>query len=126
MRIATVSGRYYAMDRDKRWDRVGKAYEALVDAKGERAADAKAAIAQSYAAGKTDEFVLPTVDRRLCRDERRRRHYLLANFRADRVREILTALVDPDFKDFARARVVAIRRSRRHGRIFRGAQPPSR
>ncbi|HEY1506970.1 MAG TPA: 2,3-bisphosphoglycerate-independent phosphoglycerate mutase [Stellaceae bacterium] len=105
LRIATVSGRYYAMDRDKRWDRVGKAYEALVDAKGERAADAKAAIAQSYAAGKTDEFVLPTVidDYAGMKDGD---GVICANFRADRVREILTALVDPGFKDFPRARVV--------------------
>ncbi len=104
-RIVTVSGRYYAMDRDKRWDRVAKAYETLVDAKGERAPDAKTAIAQSYAAGKTDEFVLPTVigDYAGMKDGD---GVLCANFRADRVREILTALVDPDFKDFPRARVV--------------------
>jgi 2,3-bisphosphoglycerate-independent phosphoglycerate mutase len=103
--IATISGRYYAMDRDKRWDRVAKAYEALVDAKGERAADAKAAIAQSYTAGKTDEFVLPTIigDYAGMKDGD---GIICANFRADRVREILTALVDPDFKDFPRARVV--------------------
>jgi 2,3-bisphosphoglycerate-independent phosphoglycerate mutase len=105
VRIATVSGRYYAMDRDKRWDRVGKAYEALVDAKGERAADAKAAIAQSYTAGKTDEFMLPTIigDYAGMKDGD---GVICANFRADRVREILTALVDADFKDFPRARVV--------------------
>jgi 2,3-bisphosphoglycerate-independent phosphoglycerate mutase len=59
--IVTVSGRYYAMDRDKRWDRVAKAYAALALAKGEHAPDAKTAIEQSYAAGKSDEFVLPTV-----------------------------------------------------------------
>jgi 2,3-bisphosphoglycerate-independent phosphoglycerate mutase len=104
VRIATISGRYYAMDRDKRWDRVAKAYEALVDAKGERAADPKAAIEQSYAASKNDEFVLPTIigdyagmhdgDGVIC-----------ANFRADRVREILTAVLDPAFKDFPRTRV---------------------
>jgi 2,3-bisphosphoglycerate-independent phosphoglycerate mutase len=93
------------MDRDKRWDRVAKAYEALVDAKGERVADAKAAIAQSYAAGKTDEFVLPTIigDYAGMKDGD---GIICANFRADRVREILTALVDPDFKEFPRARVV--------------------
>jgi 2,3-bisphosphoglycerate-independent phosphoglycerate mutase len=105
VRIATVSGRYYAMDRDKRWDRVGKAYEALVDAKGGRAADAKAAIAQSYTAGKTDEFMLPAIigDYAGMKDGD---GVICANFRADRVREILTALVDADFKDFPRARVV--------------------
>ncbi|HEY3918396.1 MAG TPA: 2,3-bisphosphoglycerate-independent phosphoglycerate mutase [Stellaceae bacterium] len=103
-RIATVSGRYYAMDRDKRWDRVAKAYEALVDAKGVRAADAKTAIEQSYATGKTDEFVLPTVigDYAGMKDGD---GVICANFRADRVREILTALLDADFKDFPRAQV---------------------
>ena len=103
-RIATVSGRYYAMDRDKRWDRVAKAYEALVDAKGAHAADAKAAIEQSYAADKTDEFVLPTVvgDYAGMKDGD---GVICANFRADRVREILTALLDADFKGFPRARV---------------------
>ncbi|HVA13259.1 MAG TPA: 2,3-bisphosphoglycerate-independent phosphoglycerate mutase, partial [Stellaceae bacterium] len=76
----------------------------LVDAKGEHAADAHAAIAQSYAAGKTDEFVLPTAigDYAGMQDGD---GVICANFRADRVREILTALLDPDFKDFARARV---------------------
>src|SRR5689334_3689726 len=59
--IATVSGRYYAMDRDKRWDRVEKAYRALTAAEGEQAADAAAAVRQSYAKDKGDEFVLPTV-----------------------------------------------------------------
>ncbi|HXR86188.1 MAG TPA: 2,3-bisphosphoglycerate-independent phosphoglycerate mutase, partial [Stellaceae bacterium] len=105
LRLATISGRYYAMDRDKRWDRVGKAYDALVDAKGERAPDAKAAIARSYGAGKTDEFVLPTIigDYAGMKDGD---GVICANFRADRVREILTALVDPDFKDFPRSRVV--------------------
>ena len=101
--IATVAGRYYAMDRDKRWDRVAKAYQAVVEAEGERAADAQAAVARAYAKGQSDEFVLPTVlgdyagvadgDGVLC-----------ANFRADRVRELLSALLDPDFAGFARAR----------------------
>jgi 2,3-bisphosphoglycerate-independent phosphoglycerate mutase len=99
--IATVSGRYFAMDRDWRWDRLEKAYDALTAAKGEHAAAAKTAIAQSYAKGKTDEFVAPTVigdyagmkdgDGAVC-----------ANFRSDRVREILLALLDPGFKGFNR------------------------
>ena len=105
IRIVTVSGRYYAMDRDKRWDRVEKAYATLVDAKGEHAKDAKTAIAQSYKAGKNDEFVLPTVigdyagmqngDGVLC-----------ANFRSDRVREIMSTLLVPGFKGFPRARKI--------------------
>jgi 2,3-bisphosphoglycerate-independent phosphoglycerate mutase len=105
LRVATVSGRYYAMDRDKRWDRVAKAYAALCEAKGEHAPDATAAIEQSYAKDKADEFVLPTVigDYRGMKDGD---GVLSANFRADRVREILTALLDPGFKEFPRGRVV--------------------
>lgn len=60
-RIATVAGRYYAMDRDKRWERVEKAYAAIVDRRGERAPDARSAVRQAYERGETDEFVLPTV-----------------------------------------------------------------
>lgn len=59
VRIATVSGRYYAMDRDKRWERVAKAYATIVDAAGARFANARAAVEKSYADGVTDEFVLP-------------------------------------------------------------------
>ena len=89
------------MDRDKRWDRVEKAYRALTAAEGERAADAVKAVEAAYARGETDEFVLPTVDRRLSRHAGRRR-LLFANFRADRIREIAGALLDPDFDGFAR------------------------
>ncbi len=105
LRVATVSGRYYAMDRDKRWDRVEKAYAALVDAKGEHAADAKAAIAQSYAKDKSDEFVLPTVIGAYggMKDGD---GVVMANFRADRAREILGAILDPGFPAFARKRLV--------------------
>jgi 2,3-bisphosphoglycerate-independent phosphoglycerate mutase len=107
VRIATVGGRYYAMDRDKRWDRVEKAWRALVLGEGERAEDAKAAIAQSYAQNKSDEFVLPTIiaDYRGMADGD---GVLMCNFRADRVREILAALVDPGFAAFARPRVVRL------------------
>ncbi|WP_142849987.1 2,3-bisphosphoglycerate-independent phosphoglycerate mutase [Telmatospirillum sp. J64-1] len=100
--IATVSGRYYAMDRDKRWDRVQLAYDAMTLAKGERAADALGAIVQSYEAGKTDEFMLPTVigDFTGMKDGD---GLLMGNFRADRAREILAALVDPAFDGFERA-----------------------
>jgi 2,3-bisphosphoglycerate-independent phosphoglycerate mutase len=105
VRIATISGRYYAMDRDKRWDRVQLAYEALVDGKGQQAADAQAAIDQSYAAGKTDEFVLPTAIAGFA-GMKDGDGLVMANFRADRAREILTALVDPAFDGFHRARLV--------------------
>ncbi len=69
--IATVSGRYYAMDRDQRWERVAKAYSAIVEAEAARFTDAKSAIAKSYQDGVTDEFVRALRDRRLCRRARR-------------------------------------------------------
>ena len=104
--IVTVSGRYYAMDRDKRWDRVARAYDALVDGKGERAADPLAAVRQSYDADAGDEFVLPTVvgDYAGMRDGDA---VIMANFRADRAREILGALLAPDFEGFERPRRMA-------------------
>ncbi len=102
--MATVSGRYYAMDRDKRWDRVAKAYAVMADGDGRACAPMfSRAIAQSYAKKKTDEFVPPTAlgDYRGMKDGD---GVLCANFRADRVREILAALLDPEFKAFARPR----------------------
>jgi len=101
--IATVSGRYYAMDRDTRWERIKKAYGAIAEAKGETAADAADAIDAAYRRGETDEFVLPTVigGYRGINDGDA---LLVANFRADRTREILSALVDPGFDGFERPR----------------------
>ncbi len=106
VRIATVSGRYYAMDRDKRWDRVARAYHLLTLAAGERAEDPLRAVEAAYARGETDEFVLPTAigDFSGMRDGD---GLLFANFRADRVRELAAALVDPDFAGFAREKRVA-------------------
>ena len=105
IRIATIAGRYYAMDRDKRWDRVTKAYRALTQAEGERTADPVKAVDAAYARGETDEFVLPTVigDYRGMRDGD---GLFFANFRADRTREIATGLVDPDFSGFDREKRV--------------------
>jgi 2,3-bisphosphoglycerate-independent phosphoglycerate mutase len=105
VRMATVSGRYYAMDRDKRWDRVSKAYDAMVDAKGERFHDAFTAVEKSYEAAVTDEFVLPCVlgDYAGMSDNDA---LIFANFRADRAREISLALLDPGFTGFERDRVV--------------------
>jgi 2,3-bisphosphoglycerate-independent phosphoglycerate mutase len=105
--IATVSGRYYAMDRDKRWERVTRAYRAIVDADAPRFADAGAVIADAYARGLGDEFVLPAVvgDYRGLRDGDA---VLCFNFRADRVREILAALVEPEFSGFPRSRRVQL------------------
>jgi 2,3-bisphosphoglycerate-independent phosphoglycerate mutase len=105
IRIATVSGRYYAMDRDKRWERVTKAYAALVEGRGETAPNPLDAVARGYVAGQNDEFVLPTAI-----DEYRGMKdgdgLIIANFRADRVREIATALLDPDFAGFSRGKTV--------------------
>jgi 2,3-bisphosphoglycerate-independent phosphoglycerate mutase len=103
--FATVSGRYYAMDRDQRWERVTLAYDALVDARGERAADPLAAISQSYARNVADEFVLPTLIGGYA-GMKDGDGVLMANFRADRARQTLLALLDPEFAGFRRARVV--------------------
>ncbi|MDA0339492.1 MAG: 2,3-bisphosphoglycerate-independent phosphoglycerate mutase [Proteobacteria bacterium] len=104
-RIGTISGRYYVMDRDQRWDRVERAYSAMVDGQGNHAADALSGVQDSYDADVTDEFVLPCVigDYEGMKDGD---GLLMANFRADRAREILTALVDPDFDGFQRSRRV--------------------
>jgi 2,3-bisphosphoglycerate-independent phosphoglycerate mutase len=104
-RVATVSGRYYAMDRDKRWDRVEKAYAAMVEAHGETAPDATAAVERSYAAGKDDEFVLPTMIGNYA-GMKDGDGLIVGNFRADRVREIATVLLDPKFAGFVRSRTV--------------------
>ena len=105
IRIASVCGRYYAMDRDKRWDRIEKAYKATVDADAPRFADAQAVIADAYASKKFDEFIVPAVlgDYRGMKDGD---GLLCFNFRADRVREILAAMLDPDFSAFSRKRSV--------------------
>jgi 2,3-bisphosphoglycerate-independent phosphoglycerate mutase len=104
-RIATVSGRYYAMDRDKRWDRVTKAYLALTEGQGAAFADAAAAMDAAYADGVTDEFVIPAVIAGY-KGMRDGDGILCFNFRADRVRELLGALSDPDFSGFARPRPI--------------------
>jgi 2,3-bisphosphoglycerate-independent phosphoglycerate mutase len=105
VRIATLGGRYYGMDRDRRWERVALAYDALVEAKGERAPAADAAISAAYGRGETDEFVRPTVVGGYggMRDGD---GLLMANFRADRARQMLGALLDPAFDGFARPRTV--------------------
>ena len=100
-RIATVMGRYYAMDRDNRWERVEKAYAAMVYGEGVQNPDPAAAMADSYAADVTDEFVVPVV----CDKEGRIKagdSVVFFNFRPDRAREITRTLVDPDFTGFAR------------------------
>jgi 2,3-bisphosphoglycerate-independent phosphoglycerate mutase len=103
--VATVLGRYYAMDRDKRWERVAKAYNAVVEAEGPRFAYPQAAIADAYAKKQFDEFIVPAVigDYRGIKDGD---GVLCFNFRADRVREILGAMLDPDFSGFPRKRKI--------------------
>ncbi len=105
VRVATVCGRYYAMDRDKRWDRVARAHDLLVDGAGTAAGSAVEAVRASYAAGVTDEFVEP-VSVGGYAGMRDGDGILAANFRSDRIREILTALRDPAFDGFARNRTV--------------------
>ena len=101
IRIATLSGRYYPMDRDNRWERVEKSWHCLVQAIGEKADDPIGAINASYDMGITDEFMLPTVigDYGGIKDGD---GLLMANFRADRARQILSALVDSEFDEFER------------------------
>ena len=103
-RIATVSGRYYAMDRDKRWERTERAWRAIVEADGVASSSAREAIERSYADGKSDEFVEPHVigepapmaegDQVIC-----------FNFRADRARELTAAIALDGFSDFKRSRI---------------------
>ncbi len=107
VRIGTVSGRYYAMDRDRRWDRVEKTYNAIVAGQGERAGDALHVLDRAYAAGVTDEFIVPTVI-----GEYGGMHdgdgVLSFNFRADRIRQLLDALLEPEFDGFTRIRLVKL------------------
>ncbi len=102
-RIASVGGRYFAMDRDKRWDRTEAGYDAIVHALGEHAPSAVDAVSRAYARGESDEFVKPTVidgvDGGLASGEA----IIHLNFRADRARQLTHALADPGFADFDRA-----------------------
>jgi len=110
-KIASISGRYYAMDRDHRWDRVKMAWDALVLGRGEMAATAAAAVEQSYERKAQDEFVLPTVlldgpvPTALIKDGD---SVIFFNFRADRARQITRAFVDRDFDGFDREKNVKV------------------
>ncbi|MFL6593424.1 MAG: 2,3-bisphosphoglycerate-independent phosphoglycerate mutase [Luteimonas sp.] len=99
-RIATLGGRYYAMDRDNRWERVRQAWDAVVDAQSDRhAPDAASALVAAYARGETDEFVAPTVidgGATVADGDA----VVFMNFRADRARELTAAFVAPDFQGF--------------------------
>ena len=100
-RVATVSGRYYAMDRDRRWERTKLAYDAIVHGEGLRAASSAEAIAESYERGDTDEFIRPTVigDYDGLEEGDALVHL---NFRPDRARQMVQALGEPDFREFER------------------------
>ncbi|HJU11129.1 MAG TPA: 2,3-bisphosphoglycerate-independent phosphoglycerate mutase [Candidatus Binataceae bacterium] len=102
-RIATVSGRYFAMDRDKRWDRTERAWRAIVQGEGKHAETAKAAVEAGYAAGQDDEFVEPTVIGNP-HPMRNGDQVVCFNFRADRARQLTAALALDDFTGFNRAR----------------------
>lgn len=104
--IATVMGRYYAMDRDHRWDRIEKAYDAMVVGEGVRRSSAREAIRGSYSSGVTDEFMLPAVivdshQKPVARIQDND-GVIFYHFRADRAREITKALTAPDFTGFTR------------------------
>ncbi len=110
--IATVMGRYWAMDRDKRWERVQKAYEAMVFGEGHRAASAKEAVEAAYARGENDEFIQPTVigsgfrvrgsEEETVNRIKENDSVIFFNFRPDRAREITQTFIKPDFDDFDR------------------------
>ena len=106
-KVASLSGRYYAMDRDNNWDRVEKAYDSLVTGDGIKAESATQALQESYDNGKTDEFVEPTV---ICKDGqplslvKADDSVIFFNFRPDRAREITRAFCDDEFKGFERAK----------------------
>jgi len=107
-RIATVCGRYFAMDRDKRWDRVSQAYAGMVKGEGRKVSSGVDAMEQAYAAGETDEFVKPSVvteGGKPVGPIRDGDAVLFFNFRSDRAREITSAIADPAFKDFDRGGV---------------------
>ena len=102
--IATVSGRYYAMDRDNRWDRVELAFKAMINGEGVKGTDAAEAVQASYDAEKTDEFVLPTViekEGKPVATVQDKDSVVFFNFRPDRAREITRAFCDDDFKGFS-------------------------
>ncbi len=109
-KIASVAGRYYAMDRDKRWERIQKAYEAMVMAEGIRKYSAVEAVQQSYDHSRTDEFMIPAVildpvSNKPLATIRNGAAVIFCNFRSDRAREITRALTDPEFQGFRRQTV---------------------
>ena len=111
VRVATLMGRYYAMDRDSRWDRTQRAYEAIANGGGKSYSDPLKAIKDSYARGLSDEFIEPIVLGPYAGINERNDTLVFCNFRADRARQILYALTDQNFVSFSRS----------NGRIFNKA-----
>jgi 2,3-bisphosphoglycerate-independent phosphoglycerate mutase len=106
--IATVTGRYYAMDRDKRWERVKLAYDAIVNGIGEASDDILASIESSYAAGVTDEFIKPIINSKVDAAKAKVKAgdaVICFNFRTDRCREITEVLSQKDFAEFGMAKL---------------------
>jgi 2,3-bisphosphoglycerate-independent phosphoglycerate mutase len=100
-KIATITGRYYAMDRDKRWERVKLAYDALVNGVGEKTADVLAAVKKSYEENVTDEFIKPIINSSIEQSTIKEGDVVICfNFRTDRCREITQVLTQTDFPDF--------------------------
>jgi len=98
-KIATVTGRYFAMDRDNNWDRIKKAYDAIVLAKGHSSESSLEAVQDSYANNRTDEFIFPTVISSY-NGAKDGDGFLCLNFRSDRTRQIMSAIASPTFKKF--------------------------
>jgi len=103
--VASVAGRYYAMDRDNRWNRIRKAWEALVDGQGETASNGLEAVRKGYARGETDEFILPTVvlnaNNKPITTVKDGDTVIFFNFRADRVKQLCRAFIEKNFNCFA-------------------------
>jgi 2,3-bisphosphoglycerate-independent phosphoglycerate mutase len=101
--IASIVGRYYSMDRDKRWDRIKKTYELLTEGKGRRVRNARDAITKAYEKEETDEFISPTVNE--IGKIKKGDVVIFFNFRPDRARQLTRAFVDTDFSDFERKKL---------------------
>lgn len=130
VKMGSMCGRYFALDRDNRWERVEKAYNLFVSGKGKKVDNIKDALEASYKKDKTDEFVEPVTlpDFKAMADGD---GVLMANFRTDRAREILTALLDPSFKRFNRGEVInfaaalgMVQYSAEHAKLLSAIFPP--
>lgn len=106
-RLATMMGRYYAMDRDNRWNREHKAYDCMVNCKGRKESDPFKALEKAYQRGETDEFVQPTIFTRTCVVEEHD-SLIFFNFRSDRARELTRAFVWGKFKEFQRKKIIGL------------------